>query len=95
MVLVVAPSPKSQNRLVIVPVELSTKLTNNGLMPEVVGALNAATGKMAPEPETELVEEPPLLSKRTALLAAPSAVGVKLTAIELVCPGATLKESGP
>src|SRR5258707_5925521 len=44
IVFVVAPSPKFQKRLVIVPVELSVKLTNKGAVPPVGVALKAAIG---------------------------------------------------
>ena len=38
------PSPKSHARLVIVPVEVSAKLTATGAVPEVLSALKLATG---------------------------------------------------
>ena len=41
-VLLVPPSPKLQNRLLMVPLELSVKVTVNGVAPLVGLALNAA-----------------------------------------------------
>ena len=43
-IFVVAPSPKFQNRLVIVPVDVSVKVTKSGDVPLVGMALNRATG---------------------------------------------------
>ena len=49
-IFVVAPSPKSQYQLVIVPVEVSVKVTKSGAVPLVGLALNCATtpGVMVP-----------------------------------------------
>src|SRR5947208_17039921 len=71
--LVVAPSPKSQNRLPIVPMEVSVKLTVSGQKPRVGLALKSATGTTAPLPATRLVELPPLLEKIRSSLKLPSA----------------------
>src|ERR1043166_9895019 len=57
---IVAPSPKSQKRLVIVPVEVSVNVTVNGHAPFVGVAVKLATGTMAAAPVTGLVELPPL-----------------------------------
>src|SRR6266567_3400935 len=78
-VLVVVPLPKSQNRLVMVPVELSVKETVSGLTPLVGLAVKLATGTIAPVPRTALVEPPPLLLKTTTLLKLPALVGAKRT----------------
>ena len=40
----VPPSPKVQSRFVMLPVELSVKLTNNGAAPLVGDAVKPATG---------------------------------------------------
>src|SRR5258708_21438983 len=50
LVLVVAPSPKSQNRLVMSPVELSVKLTFKGLRPLVGVAVEGGDGGGAAPP---------------------------------------------
>src|SRR6266478_479148 len=85
-VLVVVPSPKSQNRLVMVPVEVSVKLTVSGFSPEVGLAVKFATGKSAPVPRTELVLLPSLpLVKTMTLLKLTGLVGVKRTT-KLVLP---------
>src|SRR6267378_1026073 len=68
VVLVVIPSPKSQNRFVIVPVELSVKLTVTGQKPLVGLAWKLASGIVAPVPVTVLVELPALLVRKTTLL---------------------------
>ena len=58
-----------KNRLVIVPVELSVKLTVKGFNPLVGAAVKAAAGTMEPVPVTGLVLLPALLlEKVTALL---------------------------
>ena len=49
------PSPKSQTRLVIVPVEVHPKLTNSGAVPEVGVALKLATGAATVGAVTEMV----------------------------------------
>src|SRR5712692_6767551 len=59
-VLMVAPSPKSQKRLVIVPLELSVKETLSGLRPVVGLPVKFAVGASAPEPVRVLVLLPPL-----------------------------------
>src|SRR6266567_6279840 len=77
-VLVVVPSPKSQNRLVIVPVELSVKVTIKGLTPLVGLPTNAATGTLAPVPRTLFVLLPPFAElNSTTLLKLIEFVGVK------------------
>src|SRR5712672_280965 len=75
LVLVVAPSPKSQNRLVISPVELSMKLTFKGLRPLVGVAVKTAAGGAVPMPVTTLVLLPNAERNRTALLKLPALVG--------------------
>ena len=77
--LVVAPSPKSQNRLVVVPDEPSVKVTVKGTTPEVGPAVKAATGTAAAWPLTRLVAPPPLLVNTSALVKAPAATGLNLT----------------
>ena len=78
MVLVV-PLPKSQNRLVSVPAELSVNTTWNGATPLVPSALNCASGVIAPCPTTKLVAIPPSLVTIRLLVNPPVARGVKLT----------------
>src|SRR5712664_1565683 len=78
--LVVVPSPKSQNRFVIVPVELSVKLTVKGRTPLVGLPTKLATGTMAPVPMTGLVLLPPLLVHTNTLLKLAALVGAKRTA---------------
>src|SRR2546422_9208261 len=75
----VDPSPKSQKRLVIVPAEVSVKVTVSGAAPLVGVPLKLATAGIAPLPETEFAESPPLLLTSTVALDEPSAIGVKLT----------------
>src|SRR6266568_1520039 len=80
VVLVVEPSPKSQNRLVMVPVELSVKLTVSGLTPLVGLPLKLASGAAAPVPLSALVLLPPLLVLiTTTLLKVAALSGLKLT----------------
>src|SRR5216684_6672893 len=79
-VLMVAPSPKSQNRLVIVPVELSVKETLSGLRPVVGLPVKLAVGPSAPAPVTVLVLLPPLPVVKTSLFVKLAAlVGAKRT----------------
>src|SRR5215510_1116700 len=88
VVLVVEPSPKSQNRLVMVPLEESVNVTVKGLKPLVGEAVNAAEGTIAPIPSSELVLFPPLLVvTTTTLLKAPGLTGAKLST-RLVAPKA-------
>ena len=78
VVLVVVPSPKSQKRLVIVPVELSVKATAKGLGPLVGAPTNVACGTLAPVPRTVFVAFPPLPElKTTTLLKLAALVGAK------------------
>ena len=78
--LVVEPSPKFQNRLVIVPVEVSVNVTRSGLSPDVGLPTKLALGTMAPTPITELVLLPPLaVVIITALLKLPALAGEKRT----------------
>src|SRR6266702_3089566 len=71
--LVVVPLPKSQNRLVMVPVELSVKETVSGLTPLVGLAVKLATGTIAPVPRTTLVKLPAVAgAKRTTRLVEPN-----------------------
>src|SRR5438105_2112732 len=90
-VLVVVPSPKSQKRLVIVPVELSVKLTVSGLAPLVGFAVKLAAGTSAPAPTSALVLLPPLLVRTNALVKPPALTGAKLTITCPVWPGFKLK----
>ena len=83
---VVEPSPKSQNRLVIVPLELSVKLTVSGQKPVVGLAWKLASGIVVPVPVTLLVALPALsVRKTTLLLKTPSALGANwiTTLVEL------------
>src|ERR1051326_606752 len=84
-VFVVEPSPKFQNRLVIVPSELSVKFTVSGLRPMLGVPLKFAAGRRAPVPATGLVLLPPLLVIVTTLVKAPSLVGLKRI-MRLVAP---------
>jgi len=78
--LVVMPSPKSQNRLVIVPLDWSLKETVSGTTPLVGLPLNKAMGGSAPMPDRKLVAGPPLpLMKTTTLLKLAGLVGLKVT----------------
>src|SRR5229473_4063185 len=80
VVLVVELSPKSQNRVVIVPVELSVKLTVSGLSPLVGLPLKLAPGATAPAPVSALVLLPALLVLATTTLLKVAALpGAKLT----------------
>src|SRR2546422_559371 len=79
LVFVVEPSPKSQKRFVIVPVELSVKVTVSGLRPAVGLAVKLAAGTSAPVPITELVLLPPPLVITIALLKLPALAGVNRT----------------
>src|SRR5260370_6281126 len=79
-VLRVAPSAKSQNRLVIVPVELSVKVTLSGLRPVVGLPVKFAVGPSAPVPVRVLVLLPPLPVVKTSLFVKLAAfVGAKRT----------------
>src|SRR5947209_4710171 len=88
VVLVVEPSPKSQNRLVIVPVELSVKVTVRGITPLVGVAAKLATGMPAPVPVIGLVLLPALEELNTRLL-------VKLPALPGMNWTTTLVEPKP
>src|SRR6266404_708781 len=80
VVLVVELSPKSQNRLVMVPVELSVKLTVSGLSPLVGLPLKLASGVLAPVPVSALVLLPPLsVLTTTTLLKLAALPGAKRT----------------
>src|SRR3989442_11440961 len=80
VVLVVELSPKSQNRLVIVPLELSVKLTVSGLSPLVGLPLKLAAGATAPVPVSALVLLPSLaVLTTTTLLKLPALPGAKRT----------------
>ena len=78
-VLVVEPSPKFQNRLVILPVDRSVKLTMSGFKPAVGVAEKLAASGTMPAPVTGLVLLPLLLEKMITLLELLLAVGLKLT----------------
>ena len=85
-VLVVASSPKLQNRLVIVPVELSVNVTASGTAPLVGLPRNNATSGIAPAPLIELVEPPPLaVAKTTLFVKLPTVTGANW-AVTLVEP---------
>src|SRR5713101_9135403 len=85
-VLVVAPSPKSQKPLVIVPVDLSVKETVNGHVPIVGLPVKFAVGASAPLPVKVLVLLPPFPVVKTSLLVKLAAlVGAKRTT-RLVAP---------
>src|SRR6266849_4140422 len=78
--LVVAPSPKAQKPLVIVPVELSLKETLSGLRPVVGLPVKSAVGASAPVPVRVLVLLPPLPVVKTSLFVKLAAlVGAKRT----------------
>src|SRR6266704_378304 len=80
VVLVVELSPKSQNRLVMVPLELSVKLTVSGLSPLVGLPLKLAAGATAPVPVSALVLLPSLaVLNTTTLLKLAALPGAKLT----------------
>src|SRR6266849_591510 len=81
-VLMVAPSPKSQNRLVIVPVEE----TLSGLKPVVGLPVKFAVGPSAPVPVRVLVLLPPLpVAKISLFVKLAALVGAKRTT-RLVAP---------
>src|SRR5258707_6317643 len=93
-VLVVEPSPKSQNRLVIVPLEVSLKLTASGQKPLVGSALKPASGTKAPLPLTALVLLPALpVAMTTTLLKGLASVGAKLTIMFVEPDPARLKDA--
>src|SRR3954468_20374040 len=78
VVFVVAPSPKSQNELLIVPVERSVKETLSGQSPVVGKAEKSATGGMAAEPISRFVALPALSVVKTAqFVNVPTLVGAK------------------
>ena len=76
----VKPSPKFQERLVIVPVEVSENVTVRGSNPAVGFAVKAPIGICAPIPVTELDRLGPLLAKKvTWLVNGPTLTGVNRT----------------
>src|SRR5258706_13428126 len=80
LVLRVTPSPKFQERFVIVPVEVSEKVTDSGIKPLVGSALNDATGTIPPMPIRVLLIVPPLpLLKTIALVKALPVSGANRT----------------
>jgi len=80
VVLVVTPSPKFQKRFVIVPLELSVKVTVNGLTPRTGLPTKLAAGTTAPMPATALVLLPALpLVITTTLLKLEALEGAKRT----------------
>src|ERR1051326_8872569 len=95
--LVVAPSPKSHKRLVMVPAEVSAKLTINGQKPLVGVAWKFACGIDAPVPVTLLVKLPSLaLRMTTLLLKTPSVPGANwITTLVELCPGRLNECSDP
>ena len=79
-VLVVVPSPKSQNRFVIVPLDESVNVTVKGFSPLSGVPLKLALGTIAPVPMMEFVLLPSLLVvKTTTLLKLAALAGVKRT----------------
>src|SRR5260221_6643991 len=79
-VLLVTPSPKSQKRLVMVPVEVSVKLTVSGQAPFVGVAVKLAAGTAAPTPVTGFVLLPSLpVVKITTLLKFAALAGLNRT----------------
>src|SRR5260370_28496344 len=91
-VLVVEPSPKSQKRLMMAPVEVSVKETVSGLRPLVGAPTKPATGTIPPVPMTELVLLPPLpVAKTTVLLELEALVGAKRTTTLVVPKPGRLK----
>ncbi len=79
-VFVVVPSPKFQKRFVIVPIEVSVKVTSNGTNPLVGVPVKPATGMMAPVPRTGTFVPPPLLVRTMSLLNEPAVMGLNRTA---------------
>jgi len=78
--LLVDPSPKSQNRFVIVPVERSVKVTVKGFSPLVGLPIKFASGITAPTPVSRLVLPSSFnVVIVTTSLKLPSAEGVKRT----------------
>ena len=88
--MLVPPSPNVHDWFVIVPVEVSVKVTVSGATPLVGLALNLATGVIAPIPVTAFVALPPLLAKATEPVNDPAEPGLKLTFTCPVCPPPTL-----
>src|ERR1700729_3673203 len=78
-VFVVPPSPKVHNRFVMVPVDVSVKMTPNGARPAVGLPLKLGVGTIAPVPVRAFVAPPPLLVKITWPVKLPALAGVKLT----------------
>ena len=80
IVFVVIPSPKFQNRFVIVPVELSVKVTVSGFNPLTGTPVKLAEGTTAPTPVIVLVLLPSLpVVTRTTLLKLAALPGAKRT----------------
>src|SRR6266568_3413059 len=94
-VLVVVPSPKAHNRLVMVPVELSVKETVSGHEPMVGAPTKSAAGTSAPAPRIALVELPPSPLNTTTLLKLAALVGVKRTTRLVEANPAKLKGTVP
>src|SRR6266478_6004769 len=92
VVLVVALSPKSQNRLAIVPVDASLNVTTSGTGPVVGVPVKLATGTIAPVPVTVFVDGPPLaVLKITVFVNPPADEGLNRTTTLVEPPGGTLK----
>src|SRR5258705_14024606 len=90
----VTPSPKFQNRPVIVPVEVSVNVTFSGVTPLVGDAVKFAEGTIAPVPVTALVERPPLAVLKITLLVKPPAVtGANCTVTLVDPPAGTLNDA--
>src|SRR5207244_11873128 len=87
------PSPKSQKRLVIVPVDRLVKVTVSGMRPLVGPPVKAAAGTIAPVPITALVLLPAVaVVNTTALLKLEVSVGLKRTRTLVEPNPAKLKE---
>ena len=76
----------------IVPLDASVKLTDNGAVPLVGLPEKLAAGGTAPEPVTALVEFPPLLAKTMLPEKSPSLPGLKATDTVAVWPPPMLYE---
>ena len=79
LVFVVVPSPNCQKRLVMLPVDVSVKLTVSGANPFIGDALNCATGATAPVPLSAFVALPVSLLTSKAALKLLSFTGAKRT----------------
>src|SRR6266446_2585108 len=78
-VFVLEPSPKSQNRFVASPVDVSVKFTVSGFKPWVGLAEKLAASGTKPTPVIALVLFPPSLAIVMKLLELPPLLGLNLT----------------